>query len=86
MRAEGECGGRLAGAERRIVADFDGNRRLGLAGAVEVRGKGAAEILENPGAGLLGLAEPGQNDPAEPEIGRRHDCQELALFAAEARG
>ena len=38
------------------------------------------------GRRLFDLAEPGEDDSAQRQVCRRHDRQQLALFAAKARG
>ena len=82
-RAEGHrCRG-VGGGGGRTLRDIDGDRRLGFAGSVQMRRERPAELLEEPRVGALGLAETGQHDAAERQFRRRHDRQQLALFAAE---
>ena len=46
-------------------------------------GERAAELLEEPGVGLIGLTETGQDDAAERQLRGRYDRQQLAFLAAE---
>ena len=84
-RAVGQAGSSLGGLYRRAVAEVDRKGRLALAGRVQMRGKRAAEIFEQPRIDGLGLAETGEHDPRYRQAGRADNGHELVLLAVKAR-
>ena len=71
--AESELSRSLGLADRRVLADIDGNGCLPFPGAVQMRDEIAAKLLEQPGIGEIRLAEPGEDNAGHRQVGQADD-------------
>ena len=65
------------------VADIEREGGCALAGAVEMGDEAAAEILQQPDIHRIGLAEAGDDDAAQWQVGWADDRDQLVLLAVE---
>ncbi len=85
LGAESEMRRGIGRLQRRRIAEIDRKGSLALAGAVEMGDEVPAEILQQPLVDLIGLAEAGDDDAAEWQVGRADDRDQLVLLAVEPR-